>query len=174
MTPDPEMQALLDKQAIHEVVLRYCRGIDRLDPELVRSCYHPEATDDHGRFTGGRDEFIEWVMGTLQRFDGTMHVVANHLTELDGDTAVAETYGIAYHFGSPPEDHRRNFTTGFRYVDRFERREGVWKIAARVAVREWTHKVLPEQIWSIPPERDGRRGQRDRTDAVYTAWQARP
>lgn len=36
---------LLDKQAIGEVVLRYCRGIDRLDLDLVRSAYHCDGVD---------------------------------------------------------------------------------------------------------------------------------
>lgn len=168
MTVEPDVQALLDHQAIHDVVLRYCRGIDRLDLELVRGCYHADATDDHGRFRlRTRDEYVEWVGGVLMRYTGTMHVVANHLVELDGDVARSETYGVAYHHGDPPDDHRRNFTTGFRYVDRFERRDGEWRIATRVAVREWTHTVTAEQQVIIPPERDGRRGQRDRTDAVY-------
>ncbi len=167
MTVEPEVQALLDRQAIRDVVLRYCRGIDRLDLELVRSCYHADATDEHGTFTGTRDEYVDWVGGVLNRFTGTMHVVANQLVELDGDRARSETYGVAYHHGDPPDDHRRNFTTGFRYVDRFERRGGEWRIAARVAVREWTHRVTPEQQWLIPPERDGRLPRRDRTDAVY-------
>ena len=39
--------------------------------------------------------------------------------------------------------------------------------AARVAVREWTEKVTPEQQWSIAPEHDGRRGRRDRRDPLY-------
>lgn len=167
MTVEPEVQALLDHQAIRDVVLRYCRGIDRLDLELVRGCYHPDATDDHGSFLGTRDEYVEWVGGVLMRYTGTMHVVANQLVELDGDVARSETYGVAYHHGDPPADQRRNFTTGFRYVDRFERRDGEWRIATRVAVREWTHTVTAEQQVIIPPERDDRRGQRDRTDAVY-------
>jgi hypothetical protein len=98
-----------------------------------------------------------------------MHVVANQLVEVDGDTDTAhcETYGVAYHWGDPPDDGRRNFTTGFRYVDRFARREGEWRIARRVAVREWTHVVPAEQQLVIPSERDGRRGRRDKSDAVY-------
>jgi SnoaL-like domain len=174
MARDPELQVLLDKQAIHEVVLRYCRGIDRLDAELIRSCYHADATDEHGTYTGTRDEFVEWVTRVLARFGGTMHVIANHLVEVDGDAAGSEAYGMAFHFGDPPEDHRRNFTTGFRYVDTFERRDGEWRIAARVAVREWTHKVTPDQQWLIPPDRDGARGRRDRRDAVYTLGGTRP
>jgi hypothetical protein len=161
------VQELVDRQAITDVVLRYCRGIDRLDLELVRDCYHPDATDEHGTFTGTRDEYVDWVAGVLTRFTGTMHVVANQLVELDGDEALSETYGVAYHWGDPPDDQRRNFTTGFRYVDRFARRDGDWRIAGRVAVREWTHVVPIEQQLVIPPERDGRRGRRDHDDAVY-------
>jgi hypothetical protein len=171
---DPAVQRLVDRQAIADVVLRYCRGIDRLDLELVRACYHPDATDEHGTFLGTRDEYVDWVAGILTRFTGTMHVVANQLIELDddggaGDRDIArcETYGVAYHWGDPPDDSRRNFTTGFRYVDRFARRDGEWRIAQRVAVREWTHVVPAEQQLGIPPERDGRRGLRDRSDAVY-------
>ena len=164
-----DLQALLDRQAIVDVVLRYCRGIDRLDLDLVRSCYHPDATDEHGTFLGTRDEYVDWVAGILTRFTGTMHVVANQLIEVDGDADAAhcETYGVAYHWGEPLDDARRNFTTGFRYVDRFARRDGEWRIARRVAAREWTHVVPADQQLVIPPERDGRRGRRDRTDALY-------
>ena len=42
------LRVLLDKQEIHEVLMRYCRGIDRCDAELLHSVYHPDATDDHG------------------------------------------------------------------------------------------------------------------------------
>jgi hypothetical protein len=171
---DPDVQQMLDEQEIRAVVLRYCRGIDRLDLESVRDCYHADASDEHGTFAGTRDEYVAWVGDVLTRFEGTMHLVANQLVEVDGDRARSELYGIAYHWGDPPDDQRRNFTTGFRYVDRFERRDGRWRIAARVAVREWTQKVTPEQQWHLPPARDGRRGRRDRTDALYEVpgWDA--
>jgi hypothetical protein len=148
MADERAIAALLDKQAIHEVVLRYCRGIDRRDASLVRDCYWPDATDDHaGAFAGRRDDFVDWVLRVVTRFTGTMHVIANHLVELDAgdldaDVASSEAYGIAHHWGEPPDDPRRNFTTGFRYLDRFERREGEWRIAARTVALEWRHLTL--------------------------------
>lgn len=45
---DRAVRVLLDKQAITEVVLRYCRGVDRLDMALVRSCYHDPIRLVHG------------------------------------------------------------------------------------------------------------------------------
>ena len=43
---------LLDKQALQEVVRRYCRAVDRSDGELFLSCYHPDAFDDNGPYSG--------------------------------------------------------------------------------------------------------------------------
>ena len=79
---DPRLSALLDKQAIEEVVLRYCRGIDRRDFALVRSCYHPDAEDHHGSFSGSVDEYIAWVDKLTSRYLWTMHFVGNVLIEL--------------------------------------------------------------------------------------------
>ncbi len=130
-TPTPA--SLADRQAISDVVLTYCRGIDRLDRDLVTSCFHADATDTHGSFNGTIAEFIDWAFALLQRYDSTMHLVANHLATVNGSAAVAETYGIAYHRSSDP-DPRRNLTVGFRYLDRLERRdEGPWRIARRIA-----------------------------------------
>lgn len=166
MTGRPDaVQELLDKQAVYEVVLRYCRGIDRLDMELVRSCYHPDGVDHHTGFTGGRDEYVAWVEGALGRLGGTMHVVANHLVELDGDTAYSETYGTAHHWGEPTEDPGVNFVSGFRYVDRFERRDGQWRIAERHAVREWTRSIPAAVVRQ--KEGSGPSPRRDRDDPVY-------
>jgi hypothetical protein len=160
------LQALLDEQEIRRVILRYARGIDRLDLELVRSCYWPEATDVHGTFTGKRDEFIAWVGPLLQRNDMTMHNLANIMVELDGDVAGVETYGVAYHSGPPAGDIRWNYAAGFRYVDRFERRDGEWRIADRVTAIEW---VTPWERDRDRGEKFGSLASRDTGDPVY-AW----
>jgi hypothetical protein len=161
--PDPAALAeLLDKQAIHEVVLRYCRGIDRMDEAMVRSCYHPDATDTHGAFDGTIDEFVVWAFRLLGRYAATMHLVANHLSTVAGDAAVAETYGISHHRSDDP-DPRRNLTVGFRYLDRLERREGgPWRIARRIATTEWVTAPSESSRWEIPAtDTVGRRGSDD-------------
>jgi SnoaL-like domain len=162
---DPELQQLLDKQAIHEVVLRYCRGIDRMDRELVRDCYWPEATDEHGSFVGTRDEYVAWVFDRmLPRYEMTMHFIGNVLVHVDAARAKSEAYGFAMH-RSRSDKLEHNLRTGFRYVDDFERRDGEWRIARRICTLEWTLHVDPSR-WFDAPE-SHRRGQRDRTDAVY-------
>jgi hypothetical protein len=152
-----------DRDEIHEVVLRYCRGIDRLDMELVRSAYHRDGIDHHTGFDGSVDEFVVWVEAGLRRLEGTMHLVANHLAEIVGEHAVAETYGQAVHWS---QHEAGNFTTGFRYVDAMERRGGRWAITERWAVREWIRADTPL------PARDGVTGpvgRRDDQDPLYRA-----
>jgi len=46
MSRDEALQALLDKQAIGEVIARYSRSLDWLDEDGHASCYWPEAAID--------------------------------------------------------------------------------------------------------------------------------
>ena len=158
-------EQLWAESEIRRCLLRYVRGVDRLDLELVRSCYHSDATDAHGSFTGTVDEFLVWVERILRRYDLTMHFLGGPLVEFDDAThARVETYGMAFHRAAsgPPE---RNLVTGFRFVDRFERRDGEWRIAQRIAVTEWSRIDHEDAWWPIP---DGLlQGRRDRTDPVY-------
>ena len=58
------------------------------------------------------------------------HHITNVLIERDGNVAKVESYFIAF---NPMPDGGRAFVTG-RYLDRFERRYGDWKIAERHVV----------------------------------------
>ena len=40
------------------MVYRFSRGVDRHDWELVRSCYHDGAHDNHGPFDGPIEEYV--------------------------------------------------------------------------------------------------------------------
>ncbi|MGW0045300.1 nuclear transport factor 2 family protein [Rhodococcus sp. NPDC003348] len=157
-----ELRELLDKQEIREVVLRYCRGIDRLDLDLVRGCYHPDGIDHHTGFDGTVDEYIAWVGPKLELLGGTMHHVGNHLVELFGDVAISEAYSTNVHWGHP---NRGDFTSGARFVDLMERRDGRWAIAERWAVREWTRS---DDGRMIAPEAAGPRGTRGGSDLLDT------
>jgi len=150
-----------DRREIHETVLRYCRAVDRLDFDGIRAVYAPDGVDHHTGFSGPADEYVAWLRGLLPRLDGTMHLVGNHLSEVDGDRAVAETYGTAVHWGTPGTDPRLNFTSGFRYVDHFVRTAEGWRIRERFAVREWTRDDSGRML---APEGDGPRGRRDDQD----------
>jgi hypothetical protein len=164
---DARRQAYLDREEIREVLARYCRGIDRLDSELVASVYHDDAYDDHGTFKGSGKDFAVSVVQGLSRFERTMHFLGNSLIDVDGDVAHSETYCVAYHRlradDSPAE--AQDFVAGVRYVDRFERRDGAWLIANRVVVMEWTRYDALGSEWDATPHFT--MGRRDREDLAY-------
>jgi hypothetical protein len=162
---DPELRRLADKDQIRDVLYTYCRGIDRCDEALVRSVYHPGATDDHGAFSGSGEAFAAWVIPMLLRdFSATMHTLGNILIELEGDAAHVESYFHAYHRVPRPAGDR-DLVVGGRYVDRFERRSGVWKIASRTVVLDWSRSEPASHAWSSGDR--FKRGERSKSDWVY-------
>lgn len=149
-----------DKHALRELVEAYCRGIDRRDLELVRSCFHEDAIDDHGTlFRGGRDDYVALIAGYLEQFSMTTHHVTNALFDIDGDDAEGESYVLAHHItkGWAPQ----NIVASGRYLDRFERRDGVWRISHRTGIGDWSSLAK-----GFDPE--GWNGRVDASDASYS------
>jgi SnoaL-like domain len=134
-----ELKLLMAERAIQRVLTSYSRGVDRFDFESVRSCYWPDGTDDHGSFVGGVDEFISFVQKSLNRFERTAHFLGNVQIDVDLSRGVArsETYAIAFHRYSDAEGNPTDMWAGLRYVDRFERRDGQWRIRKRVCAYDW-------------------------------------
>ncbi|MCO5397802.1 nuclear transport factor 2 family protein [Ralstonia soli] len=180
MTDDSaNLQRLADQLAIQDLMARYARHVDRRQWTALREIYHPDATDDHGGYVGPIDGFIEWVSRRHEAVDESMHFLGNCLVEFgNNDTALVETYFCAYLRLGPQAGsenamlssstgagtHGRDVAVRGRYVDRVERRNGVWRIAKRVTVFEAVDskpadgpRPNPDHQWSI----------RSRADAVY-------
>ena len=59
-TREQQLDELLDKQAIYELIMAYCNAADRHDHVKMRTLYHEDAIDDHGHFAKGLAmEFID-------------------------------------------------------------------------------------------------------------------
>jgi hypothetical protein len=161
------LDLLLAKQEIYEVLVRYCRGIDRLDEQLVRSCYHPDAVDNHGLYNGSVDFFLSNAIPRQKGLELASHQIHNVLTEFEGDAAVCESYGTALERVREADGSIVDNLIGFRYVDRFERRDGgAWLIARRTVVIDWSRTERDvDEGWI--GERDLRRGTRDTSDLIY-------
>ena len=164
---DDDLELLLAERAIQRVLTQYSRGVDRFDFESVRACYWPDGTDDHGSFVGGVDDFITFVQKSLLRFERTSHFLGNVLIDVDlaADVASAETYAVAFHRYTGDDGRPTDMWAGLRYIDRFERRDGQWRIHRRVCAYEWRR--------TDPVEGEGgfadayARGRRCTDDIVY-------
>jgi hypothetical protein len=133
---DPILQNLVDETAIRNLHLRYCRGIDRMDWDLVRSCFHEDAQADYGGFKGDLDAFMAYAkQGVI--FQYTMHFVGNQLVDIDGDIAWAERYTRAFHRVLPTaQSPAMDWNMNLRYIDRLARSGGEWRIVDRVMITE--------------------------------------
>jgi ketosteroid isomerase-like protein len=156
---DAAIQQLLDEQAIRKVLADYCRAIDRMDMDLLRSVYHPDAIDT-GRPTtripdsGPVERFIATVAESDSvGLDSSSILLGHTIFEFHGDVALTETYFAAY-FRFRRDDGMLQEGHAGRYLDRFERRNGEWRIAHRHVVIDWANTY---------PRVEGARTERETT-----------
>lgn len=152
-----DVDELVASEHIKSALLRFCRGSDRQDWALLRSAYHPDATDDHGPFKGSLDDFVAWDIERHRNIEHSMHCLFNVSIEQRADVARVESYGLVLQrfkpesteFGAARPGYRKELHAQCRYLDRFERR-GVagWRIARRTVVLGLTHVV------EVPAPRD--------------------
>ncbi|KRB85487.1 hypothetical protein ASE00_01440 [Sphingomonas sp. Root710] len=160
------------RQDIHDLLVRYCRGVDRCDTEMIRSCFHEDGWDNHGFFDGPAMEFAEQAAQSLAtRFTSTHHFMTNEHVEIDGDTARSETCNLTI-LRAEAEGRKSDTLAWSRYLDRIERRDGVWKIAHRTLVSDGTHviEVAGENARLSQGKPGGRRAQ----DPSYGFFDRRP
>jgi ketosteroid isomerase-like protein len=146
-THAPEIQALLDKAAITDVINNYLRAADRADIDLLKTCYHDDAWEDHGGvYDGPAADYVAIMAKVLPKGGIMNHLATNVIIELDGDTAKAEHYILAY-ARMKKDGEKFDTLTLARAIDRFERRDGTWRIAKRRLVWEWNHEMPFAESW---------------------------
>lgn len=160
------LDALLNKQEIYECLTRMSRGSDRCDRALFMSAFHDDAMIAAGPFVGSSAELFDWSSAfQTQTYTSTFHQLLNHHCEIDGDTAHSETYYLFV--GCMGTDS--NLFSGGRYIDRFERREGQWRLAVRNNVIEYTSIVpgIALALADVPGITDNGAASQDKNDLSY-------
>jgi hypothetical protein len=150
MTPDVnrQLQFLLDREAIRDVVMRYCYGADRCDEAVLQSVYWPEATDDHGVFCGPASQYIPFVLEAAGQMDQMQHLVGNMLIRNSATTASCESYFIGYHRPKDEQQQPFDMFAAGRYLDEFEKRGDEWRIIRRKVVFDWYRNLDGSADWS--------------------------
>lgn len=173
--PAATTQQIADRTSISDALCRYARGVDRGDWDILRSAYHPDGYDDHGEYKGGIDGLVEWLNQRFAGVDNSIHFLGNCLIEFAGpDLALVETYFASRRLRAPlageredlgPRDQLCRQAWG-RYVDRFERRHGEWRVAHRVVVVDAVFTSVAEGGVRSGPLTWG---MRDKSDSLYAA-----
>lgn len=143
---EEQLQALLDKQAIMELINTYCNAADRHDNEKFRQLYHEDAIDDHGSFFKGLAmDFMEKLPDIQASMEILHHNVTTVNIKLDGERGEGEVYIIAFH-RIRTEEGPIDLLIGGRYFDRYEKRDGIWKFSYRAVDADWAYLNNPSQV----------------------------
>jgi len=158
------LDLLVAKNEIGDLHARYMRGQDRLDADLQHSVFWPDATADYGFFKGSASNFVTFAQDLLKTHEANHHLLGQSLIEVEGDVAFGELYYFAFHRlieDTVPQD----MIIAGRYIDRYERREGVWKIAHRSELIDWARKepAADSFMTALPDALLGARGAGDRS-----------
>jgi ketosteroid isomerase-like protein len=161
----------MDRQEILAVLARYARGVDRADAELLSSCYHEDAIEEHGTtFAGPASEYIAGAMQRLRVMGPMAHYLCSSHIDFDGDTAWVESYVLTFaRFDG--EAGATDTLTGGRLCDRFERRDGEWRIAHRRMTFDWNRDMAANEGWCLglfdASSPRFQHGRKDREDLSY-------
>lgn len=138
MSIDAQVQALLDKQTIAEVLQRYSRTLDWLDDAGQAGCFWPDAHIDYGFFTGSAADFIPVVMQIERASQRRWHFLSTPSIALhSAERASVESYGLATGIREQEDGSWSGGLYGGRYLDEFEKRDGEWRIARRTYIMDW-------------------------------------
>lgn len=130
-------------QTIAREQIRHClatlaRGEDRRNAALISSAYWPDSITDYGVFQGDFDAYLAWVVPGADAITNTQHVLGQSFIEFTGvDAASCETQVISYHRVDYGGGDEHDTCIGGRYLDKLERRDGEWRIAARTMLYDW-------------------------------------
>ena len=143
------LEELAAHESIRQTLARYCRGVDRGDHEMLMSVYHEGAVDNHGLFNGPATDFASMLIESMDASPvAGQHHITNVLIQLDGDKAAVESYYVAWHpVPTEVEGQWGHVMVGGRYLDRFEERDGEWRIVHREVLMDWSNEPAPATGW---------------------------
>jgi hypothetical protein len=170
-------EALADRLAILDVLAIHSRGLDRLDSRLIKLAYWPEAIVDYGGFKGAAHQFAELVTGALaESYELTQHCLSNSLVALSEDSARGalpegrarvESLVSAYHLLAGGQE-AMSFCG--RYLDKLERRDGLWKLIHRRVVMDWSQRQAVVDERGAESFMHLTKGRNDSDDASYALF----
>lgn len=143
-----DIEILLAKEKIKTQLSLYCKGIDRRDWALVRSCFGEGHHHKHGPFEGSLDEFIGFASKNLAHVKVSQHSLANFIISVsdDGLSAQSEVNFTAVHLIEAGVTADLSFTIKGQdtdwtvvgsYADQWVCDDGQWLIVKRNASQYW-------------------------------------
>jgi hypothetical protein len=138
---------MIDHHEIRKVLALYCHACDRGDAKLMASVYAgADSFDDHGLVqASGPDYAVRMTANIRERTEAVWHVLGQSLITVDGDSAGAETFFLGFMRLKPIDGVAKLNQLAGRFVDRFARIGGAWKIRHRTCIRDTSITLRVEE-----------------------------
>jgi SnoaL-like domain len=157
-----DLRAITDRQAIADLIYRYCRAVDRLDVELGHSIWHEDGYADYGAdvYQGNGRGVIDHICAQHRQTLHHSHQVSNIIITLDGERAGSESY-VTANLRMRRGDVLVQMSIWGRYIDSWSRRDEGWGLDRRLSVRDFDEVREVRSMYEHPV------GRRDRSDPSY-------
>ncbi len=165
---DQRLQELIDHHDITQTLKEYCHGCDRCDEQRMGSVYLEDSFDDHGNFKAPGPQFATLMTAEILATTSSLfHLLGQSLIKVSGDEAGAETYFFAVSRDTRQDGQEMCNQLGGRFVDKLQRRDGLWRIKHRVVVRDWGISLPIDADWTASAGLMN--GQRSGADPSFAA-----
>jgi hypothetical protein len=158
-----DLQDVPDRQAITDLIYRYCRSVDRLDIPLGHSIWHEDGHADYGAavYQGNGRGVIDHICAQHRHTLHHSHQVSNIIIDLDGDRAGSESY-VTASLRVRRGEQLKHMTVWGRYIDQWSRRDGRWGLDKRISIRDF------DEVRDVTAMYEHDTGRRDRSDPSYS------
>ena len=145
-----------DRDELRALVDAYASACDNRDGEAFAALFAPDArlviyqpfeTEPLATLEG--PESMPGAIAPLSQYRATLHLMANHTTRVDGDSASGETYCLAHHLRPTDDGGVEDLVMMIRYGDSYTRAGDGWRFAEREVRILWT-EVHPASGDPIP------------------------
>ena len=155
------LDELADRQAIGDLLARFCERIDEYDIDAVSALFTERCVVDYGPGRGGeqtgRDALYQRLRAGQGQFRRTHHQLGQVRIDLDGAEAAAVTYVTAWH----ERWDGSHETARLQYRDRFHRTPAGWEISRRLALATGI-EGFEGVVWRWVPRAEPRAEDRER------------
>jgi hypothetical protein len=166
---EDDVRRLVDRQAILDVLHRYCHLVDLQDLDrMVEEVFAPDGSDDHGEGpVTGREAIRDWFAVNTANIAGNAHNISNVMIEIDGDRATMQSTVTSWTWtrestGAGPL-RPADYVLVLNYVDELSRYPEGWRINKRVLVSNGESVV---GIGSLPQTQSGIHALAKKTEAI--------
>ena len=135
-----DVQTLIDRAEITDLLTRYARAVDRQDWDLYRSVFTPDAHIDYtavGGIAGDVEKMVRFLTKAMGLFETIQHLVSNIEITIDGDEA--KVTAMVYNPLKLPDTPV--WATGGWYHHELVRTPDGWRSRSLYEESSWFHGI---------------------------------